>query len=127
MTDQSDPAVTSHRPRRRWLAALASLCLPGLGQLYAGKPWRAACWFAVQLLLSIAIVSTYWWPLGRGLTLALFALVMIELVCAVDAWRQAARQQDYRLKPYNRWWVYHRFDRQYARDQWPESAATARA
>src|SRR5262249_19192607 len=85
---------------------LASLFVPGLGQLYAGKPKRAAGWIAIQVLLTISLASTYLRPLGPGLMLAIPFLILICLAGAAEAWRLAARQPRYLLKPYNRWWVY---------------------
>jgi TM2 domain-containing membrane protein YozV len=58
--------------RNPFLAALLSAVLPGLGQLYGGRPWRAAAIIALALALNIggkAVVGLQTQPLnGVALT-----------------------------------------------------------
>jgi signal peptidase I len=73
--------------RRPWLAFLLSLIIPGLGQLYAGEPWRAAValfWTTVLLppaaLALVAHLSTSapMFLLAIGITLAVYVLIPID-------------------------------------------------
>jgi signal peptidase I len=100
MAQISIPSGDIH-PRNPWIAALLSLALPGLGQLYNGALnkglWLflgfvligcfpgvtiAALYVPAVLMLPLLLVSV-------GLTLGLWGLAI------VDAWRGAARQHVY--------------------------------
>lgn len=82
-------------PRKPWLAALASLVLPGFGQMYNGDLNRAI-WiflgFALLCIPAVALIALYlparlMLPcllLGLGLTLGLWGYAV------ADAWRGAA-------------------------------------
>jgi signal peptidase I len=97
------------RRRRPWVAALFSLVLPGLGQLYAGHPAAA---FAAYLstLGGAAFMAAMWlWPPGGIIPVLLGFLVAVGayLAVMVHAWLLARRQaRDFELRPYNRWYVY---------------------
>jgi len=104
--EQTSTSPIHYRPRRRWLAAIASLYIPGLGQLYAGNQRGAGVWFATYLLGIAVLTSTYIFPLGRAVFLAVIFLLLLWLWGGVDAWWQAGRQRNYILRPYNRWWIY---------------------
>jgi signal peptidase I len=88
-------------PRNRWIAALLSLALPGLGQFYNGDLneafWLflgfvligcfpgvtiAALYVPAVLMLPLLVIST-------ALTFGLWGLAIL------DAWRMAARRQVY--------------------------------
>ena len=104
--DQPDISEKTSQPRRRWLAALLSLFLPGLGQLYAGKPRWACFWFLQPILGLILLGLLHFYPVTRTIFIGFQILVLVQLVAVVDAWRQAARQQTYQLRRFNRWWIY---------------------
>lgn len=94
------------KPRRPWIAALLSLLLPGLGQLYDGEPWRGLALY----LGSLAVVAV---PLWIGLPKTFPGLVVFILIFLTywfwmlwDAASIARRNQDYVLKPFNRWYLY---------------------
>jgi signal peptidase I len=100
MTQISTASGDIH-PRNRWIAALLSLALPGLGQFYNGE-LNKALWLFLGFLLvgtfpGVTIAALYvpaalMLPLlllSIGLTLALWG------VAIVDAWREAARRQVY--------------------------------
>ncbi len=75
--------------KRRWLGVLLSLCVPGLGVLRAGLPWRAAGWF-FGLLISVLIVG-----LCFGLSIVpvpvavavLAAAIIAQIWMLCDSWR----------------------------------------
>src|SRR5688572_20478268 len=84
------------RPGRRWgtgfLPAAASLYLPGLGHLFAGRRRAAAGWFAAYVVLSLLTF------LAMGLPAAVPALVVLvplsialQLACPVHAFRAGVR------------------------------------
>ncbi|MEZ5730381.1 MAG: signal peptidase I [Burkholderiaceae bacterium] len=80
--------------RRRWLAALMSLVLPGFGQLYNGEPNRAIWWYFVFALLVVpapALIAL-WMPAGAMapmLALGLVLTLSVWLGGGIDAWRRA--------------------------------------
>lgn len=65
---------TQDKGKYRWFSLLLSLCVPGLGQFAAGRPWRALVWFALiegvqSTLVWLAIlgkVTGIVWPPGRA-------------------------------------------------------------
>lgn len=102
------PAV-QHR-RSPWAAAILSLMMPGLGQVYVGALSRGLVWmvlcgiFLVAGLSFLSFPSAYSWTFGCAAEL--FQIV-IWLAAAVDSRRLALRcKPDYELKDYNRWSVY---------------------
>jgi signal peptidase I len=100
MTQISTASGDIH-PRNRWIAALLSLALPGLGQLYNGELNKALWLFLGYVLIGcfpgVTIAALYvpavlMLPLlliSTGLTLGIWGFAI------VDAWRGAARQQVY--------------------------------
>ncbi|QGY40147.1 signal peptidase I [Pseudodesulfovibrio cashew] len=94
----------SSNPRRPWLAALLSLVCTGLGQVYAG-PWkRGVTFLAVEAVIGTAVFAC----LGTmtGLVAGMSVLVVFNIYVAADAFLVARRAGEYRLGPWNRWWVY---------------------
>lgn len=96
--------------RRPWIAAILSLIMPGLGQVYNGLLPRGLIWMvlcgisSVAGLLILAHPTTYSWTLGcaAGLT-----QIAIWIAGAIDSYRCALRcKADYELKDYNRWYAY---------------------
>ncbi len=103
------PSSVQHR-RSSWAAAILSLIMPGLGQVYVGALAQGLIWmflcgiFCVTGLLFLAFPSPYSWTLGCAAELC---GVVIWLAAAVDSRRLAMRcKSDYELKDYNRWHVY---------------------
>src|SRR3954471_24958907 len=100
MTQISTASGDIH-PRNRWIAALLSLALPGLGQLYNGSLNKAFWLFLGYVLIGclpgVTIAALYMpavlmLPLliiSAGLTIGIWG------VAIVDAWREAARRQIY--------------------------------
>jgi len=96
--------------RSPWAAAILSLMMPGLGQVYVGALARGLVWmflcgiFLVMGLSFLSFPSAYSWTLG---CVAELFQVVIWLAAAVDSRRLALRcKPDYELKDYNRWFVY---------------------
>lgn len=100
------PTTIPTKPRNGFIAFLLSLLLPGLGQVYNGQPKKAIIFFG--LLLFIPLV----FGLTRGTTFfyGLFSLFIIEIALRIyiiiDGVKNAKRQKEYILKPYNTWY-YH--------------------
>jgi signal peptidase I len=100
------------RARRRIpvLALCLSLYAPGLGQLYNGQLWRglvlAAAFSVAALPLSFVagLLRTFFGLLSFLVAFAIFLAVYIFVV--VDALRGAAKTKEFRLRPYNKWFVY---------------------
>ncbi len=95
--------------RHRGLAMLLSLGLPGLGELYAGKPRAAGVTFAVFYALSAVSIGVVFAPVGGVVAVllpltAVLAAWVITLVRAARAARQAP--EPYALRVYNRWYWY---------------------
>jgi signal peptidase I len=85
------------------------LATAGLGQLYSGRPLRAiiAHLFSggVGLSCASAVVFIPWRPWNIIIPLA--GILLIWLLVLGDAMRCAKMAApDYRLRPYNRWYVY---------------------
>jgi signal peptidase I len=101
------PSINLRRP---WIAAVLSLIMPGLGQVYTGLLARGLIWmflcgiFSVSGLLILSHPTAGSWTLGCAAELAQVAL---WIAGAVDSYRGALRcKADYELKDYNRWHVY---------------------
>jgi signal peptidase I len=108
MEDRADIySETERRPRRAWLAGVASLA-PPLGHVYAGRPLRGVVLALVMTLFSMgALLITLRLP--GPITVVLMALIPVIsfAVLVVDAVVVAKRWgEEYRLKHYNRWYVY---------------------
>src|SRR5208283_564704 len=96
--------------RRPWIAAILSLIMPGLGQVYNGLLPRGLIWMllcgisSVAGLLILSHPTAFSWTLGCAAELA---QVAIWVVGAIDSYRSALRcKTDYELKDYNHWYVY---------------------
>ncbi|OLD47576.1 MAG: signal peptidase I [Gemmatimonadetes bacterium 13_1_40CM_2_60_3] len=96
------------RPRSPIAAALLSLVLPGLGEVYAGQPRAALLTFLGYYLLAALGVALIFAPL-RGATIALpFVVIVLGWVLVVlRAVRASSHaERPYALRPYNRWYSY---------------------
>ncbi len=101
---------TEPKKRRAWLAALLSLLLPGLGQLYNRQVRLALVLIILYFLLSApvlwliaAVPAEAVVPLSAGLwLLALPGLLFAIVQAAIRAWREKTVS----LAWFNRWYVY---------------------
>jgi signal peptidase I len=99
------------KPRKRLLAVVMSLVLPGFGQLYNGEVNKAIwiflafCFVAVGITPFVALHIT-----GKLMMPALLVGLLLTLAIWVysmrDAWRTAARSQEYVLQQWQRSGVY---------------------
>ncbi|HTV42554.1 MAG TPA: signal peptidase I [Candidatus Sulfotelmatobacter sp.] len=103
------PPIIQYR-RSPWTAAILSLIMPGLGQVYVGALAQGLVWmflcgtFLVMGLLILSFPAAHSWTLG---CVAELSSLVIWLAAAVDSRRLALRcKPDYELKDYNRWYVY---------------------
>ena len=113
MSDLQTETVNFKHRRRPWSAVGLSLILPGFGHLYCGRLVRGLAFAAVSLLfppvLAVIVLSQLPAPLQTAIFAAVAALAMVAVaaVAAVDAFHLARHTRgDYRLKEYNRWYVY---------------------
>ncbi|GJM08830.1 MAG: hypothetical protein DHS20C11_11060 [Lysobacteraceae bacterium] len=89
-----------------YLAVLATLLIPPVGHVYAGKPLRGLIGFS----LIWAFVAAAGWA-GAGHVLWLFYLLYVVFIggiiaLAVDAYRVSSRHKGAVRKWYNHWYVY---------------------
>lgn len=93
-------------PRSRLAALLLSVC-PGLGQQYSGHIVRGIVLYVSLIILSWLTAAIFMFVEGRA-GVILFSVPVIGFVLiALDAYRLAGRQtRDYRLRWFNRWWIY---------------------
>lgn len=103
-------APTEPKKRRAWLAALLSLLLPGLGQLY-NRQVRLA--LALMILLELVAVPGLWLiaavPVDAIVPVYGIGLVVglgIRLFAIVQAVIGARRAKAVFLARYNRWYIY---------------------
>ena len=97
--------TTATKPRNVYVAFLLSLFFPGLGQIYNGQPKKGVVFFGL-----IFILSLFFWLrlLYSFYGLLSFIIIHIALVIyiIIDAVKNAKRQKEYVLKPYNTWYYY---------------------
>lgn len=99
----------NNNPRKPWLAFILSVLLPGLGQVYNGRPLKGALFWISLLALSILIwIGTgYFLDLGfSGLVLTVLVLLAARLFIAVEALLQARRLKSFESPKYDVAWVY---------------------
>jgi signal peptidase I len=91
--------------RKPWVAALLSLALPGLGQVYNGEPGRGlAAYLSLPVLASLAgffVLGTF-----SGLVIFLVLAVLLYLGIAADAALRSRHVQAIPLRWYNRPAIY---------------------
>lgn len=94
--------------RLPWKAALLALPVVGLGQLYSGRPFRSLIFHLVSelvapLCLGAMLLRFKPWNIVLPAAIGLLWWIFV-LLDAVRCSRNAP--SDYRLKAYNRWYVY---------------------
>lgn len=107
-----EQAITNAQNKRQvWIALMLSLIMPGLGQIYCGK-------FARGLLLSILntlpisfIILVLLFKNLLVLVLVAVGLIVfggiIQIIAIIDSiYLVKSVGPDYKLKDYNRWYVY---------------------
>ncbi len=96
--------------RRPIVAALLSLVVVGLGQLYNGQLRRAVVLFCISVLFTVAafVFSDLMFS-ARGVVVVYVGLLVavgFQIFAVVDAFRAARRMGGIALRRYNRWYVY---------------------
>lgn len=103
---------STKKNRAPWAALALSLATPGLGQLYCGRPRKAAALFLVaSSLLGPVWIAAAHVPPSTGLLLLMltapFGLLALYIYAVADAYRLARRHaDDYEPRRYNRTWAY---------------------
>jgi signal peptidase I len=89
-------------------AVVLTLCVTGLGHLYAGRPRPALAFALAGQLYSVALlILALSRPSARELLCAVVIGVLLVLTAIVHAGIAAKRAtQPYELRWYNRWWIY---------------------
>jgi signal peptidase I len=101
----------SKNKRRIWVAIMFSLIMPGLGQVYCGKLARGLVLNFLNILPLPIIIGLFSLSKSPALMSTTIALIlaggMVQLVAIIDSACLAKQTRgDYRLKDYNRWYVY---------------------
>lgn len=94
------------KPRNGFIVFLLSLLLPGLGQVYNGQPKKALIFFALLLFFPLLFGLTRGTTFFYGLLSLLIIQIALRIYIIIDGVKNAKRQKDYILKPYNTWY-YH--------------------
>lgn len=105
---ESSIVVEPKTPRRWWIAApLALVCQPA-AYLYVGRPARALAIASIYLALGFILWHGLFGRLVQpaGIATFLATLVALLLFVLVDCIRIARASGDYRLRGFNRWWIY---------------------
>jgi signal peptidase I len=97
--------------RKKWLAAVMGMTMPGMGQVYNGELIKGISFLAIFLALFASGCRLMIHLPDRLLTVGAMAMIIMEVVCfimiIVDAYRKAkSLAAGYRLKAYNRWYFY---------------------
>jgi signal peptidase I len=100
--------IVNRDPKR---TLIASLLLPGLGQLYNGEPIKALCFFLLTLATPLTLLRISVTMPGRlligGVFVSLIGMITVFIVAIRDGWKTASlRGSGFLLKAYNRWYVY---------------------
>ncbi|MEZ4842960.1 MAG: signal peptidase I [Bacteroidia bacterium] len=108
MENMLDEATQSRllKPRKAGVAFLLSLLVPGLGQVYNGRLKKGATLLGL-ILLTIFLFGLMRWAIYFEGFVALISIILaVRIYIIIDAVREAKRQKEYYLKPYNTWY-YH--------------------
>jgi signal peptidase I len=89
------------------IAALLSLLVSGLGQVYVGRPARGTAWFLAILALEAAVLyALLHQPRFWMIALSITAWLAATLFQIGEAAVLARRATHYQLQRYNKWYVY---------------------
>ena len=108
----SSPSQADISPRQPWAAALFSVLCCGLGHVYCGRIGKGLLLLWLNCFAGMAVLLTLLWnPTPTHLLIAMLAFIAVTFGIWVygvaDAAGTARRTPlDYRLKDYNRWYVY---------------------
>jgi signal peptidase I len=102
------PSADLASPRVPWKAALLGVPMTGLGQLYSGRPYRALILHVLSNVVGVICVLSLFLHLKPwNIVIPIAGVLLWWILVLADAARCARRTPpDYRLKAYNRWYVY---------------------
>lgn len=107
--EQENSEITKARlikPRNGFVAFILSLIFPGLGQVYNGELKKAGLFFALLLLnpflFGVFRGATFFY----GLLSSLIIEIALRIYIIIDGVKNAKRQKEYILKPYNTWYFH---------------------
>jgi len=98
--------TTTTKPRNVFIAFLFSLFLPGLGQIYNGHLKKGLIFFVLVIIIPMLFGFTSLTTSFYGMFSLLFIYFAFRIYIIIDGVRNAVRQKEYILKPYNTWY-YH--------------------
>jgi len=103
----SEPAGAPDWRPRPWLAALLNVLLPGLGQLYVGRPGRAVGTFVAAQAVPAALIATTFVTLWAPVRVILLgaAIILFWPVLILDALRTARHAPARAPSRFQRWYV----------------------
>ena len=105
-TAAEQPTTLITKPRNVYVAFLLSLFFSGLGQFYNGQPKKGAIFFGILLILPILFGLTSLLTSFYGLLSFFIIEIALAIYVIIDAVKNAKRQKEYVLKPYNTWYYY---------------------
>jgi signal peptidase I len=93
---------------RPWLAGLLQIVMPGLGNLYSGRPLRGLILHvAVQCIVFILALVLLWLPWPVNFLIPVAAAIAVTIFVVFDGVRCArGARPAFSLARYNRWYVY---------------------
>ena len=94
------------KPRNSFIAFLLSLLCFGLGQVYNGQPKKAIIFLGLLFLFPFLFGLTRWTTFFHGMLLLFVIEIALKIYVIFDGVKNAKRQKEYILKPYNTWY-YH--------------------
>lgn len=97
---------TTTKPRNSFIAFALSLLLPGLGQVYNGQPKKAIFFWGLRLFFPFLFGLTLGLTFFYELLVLLVIIMALRIYIIVDGVKNAKRQREYVLKPYNTWYYY---------------------
>ncbi|MEK6700590.1 MAG: signal peptidase I [Nitrospirota bacterium] len=97
--------------RKGWIAVVMGLIMTGLAQIYNGEMMKGVCLYLFGIILYVIGFSASTRLPDRyliiGLLLVLAIKIAIHLFSIFDGYKTAKNKgAGYRLKPYNKWYVY---------------------
>jgi TM2 domain-containing membrane protein YozV len=106
----SEQTKIVYKKRSAWAAFFLSLCCPGLGQLYCGKLTKAVIFFiipnSILLGLFFALIFTPF-QFNIYFFIALISQFAFFIYVIYDAvWSSIKSDLNYKLKLYNKWYIY---------------------
>lgn len=96
--------------RKKWLAVVMGMTMPGMGQIYNGELLKGISSFII--FLSVFAAGLRWTVLLPdkllivGTLTTLLAAVTVYLIAIIDSYRKAKSLNEYKAAKYNRWYFY---------------------